>query len=89
MFRPQFGINANPAPNQPNQPDQSRPNQWNSNGIGPLVIGVGASSMRMIPPPVGVGITITADVLARAANHLPVNTPMPNVPMGPNWVPKK
>lgn len=83
MFRPQIGINTNTAPHQSNP---TRANHWDTNGLGPLVVGVGASATRLVPPPVGVGIAITTDILSRAANHMPINSPMPNVPMNPNWV---
>ncbi len=86
MLRPQFGINSNAAPQQP---DPAGTNHWDTNGWGPLVVGVGASATRLVPSPVGVGITITTDILSRAANHMPMNSPLPNVPMNPNWVSRK
>ncbi|WP_413721945.1 hypothetical protein [Sodalis sp. RH23] len=86
MIRPQFGITPNPACNQPNPVGNTN---YNTNGLLPLGIGIGTTVMRAIPTPVGVGIAVATDVLGRAANHMPISAPMPNVPMNPSWVGNK
>jgi len=86
MIKPQFGVNNNSSSQQP---DLSKSTNYNTNGLLPLAIGTANTALKLTPAPVGVGIGLAIDLLSRAAEHMPISTPIPKVPMNPNWVGNK
>ncbi len=85
MIKPQFGVNDSST----QQPDSSKSTNYNTNGLLPLAIGTANTALKLTPAPVGVGIGLATDVLSRAADHMPISTPIPKVPMNPSWVSNK
>lgn len=49
-----------------------------------LIVG-SISTIAKLPTPISLAVGVTTELAIQAAPHMPVNVPMPQVPMGPTW----
>lgn len=50
----------------------------------PIIIS-SLSTIAKLPTPISLSVGIATEVAVQAAPHMPVNVPIPKVPMGPTW----